>query len=107
MSSTDEKRLAKFWRDHLAPAAARLAARGAEPLDRGSSGSSWSDPPRDVPDLAELPVAELEALLTARLESAGLQELADIVPELMRLAAQLRPSHETAEEIDPFVYVMH
>ncbi len=106
MSSTDDK-LAKFWRELLKPTAERLTARGANLLDTGISGTSWSDPPSDVPELGELSPAQLEDQLRARFESAGLKELADIVPDLMRLATELRPSEDTDEEVDPFVYVMH
>ena len=107
MNSTDEKRLREFWRKRLNPAARSLAARGVELLDQGASGSSWNEPPREVPDLEELSCAELEGLLIARFESSGLHELSELVPDLMRLAAELRPSHESEDELDPFVYVMH
>ena len=107
MSSTDDDKLAKFWRDKLSPVAERLKARAAELLDEEKSGSTWSEPPRDVPELSELSPAALETELHARFEAAGMQELADIVPDLMKLAAELRPSDEADAEVDPFVYVMH
>ncbi|HIL80547.1 MAG TPA: hypothetical protein EYG54_04695 [Myxococcales bacterium] len=113
MSSTDkkatqnDKKLAKFWSDLLLPAAKKLKRRGAELLDTATSGSSWSKPPSDVPELSELSPAALADHLQARLEAEGLSELAEIVPNMMELADELRPSAQTDEEVNPFVYVMH
>ena len=110
MNSTDktiEKKLAKFWRDRLAPAAKKLKSRGKELLDVETSGSSWKVPASDVPELSDLSPATLEEQLRTRFQVEGLEELADIIPELMKLADDIRPSGETDEEIDPFVYVMH
>jgi len=107
MNSTDRRRLSKFWRKRFGPAAARLSARGASLLDEQASGSSWSEPAADVPELTELSPGDLEAQLIARLEAQDLAELAELIPDLMRLAAQLRPSLESEDELDPYVYVMH
>lgn len=107
MNSTDRRKLSKFWRKRFGPAAEQLSARGASLLDAEASGSSWSEPPGDVPELTELSPEDLERELIARLEAEGLEELAELIPDLMRLAAELRPSLESQDELDPYVYVMH
>lgn len=104
MSSTDDERIARFFDEILAPAARRCRA---PLLDAGKSGSSWQSPPGDVPDLGELSPDSLGEALQARLVAEGFPELAELVPELMRLAEALRPSGQVDDEVDPFVYVMH
>lgn len=106
-NSKMDKKLAKFWCDKLLPAAAKLKARGVELLDTETSGSSWSKPAIDVPELSDLSPAALGKQLQARFEAEGLSEIAELIPELMELASALRPSADTDEEVDPFVYVMH
>ena len=110
MNSTDKadaKKLAKFWRDRLSPAAERLKSRGKELLDVEISGSSWKVPASDIPELSDLSSSTLGEQLRARFVADGLEELADLMPDLMKLADEIRPTGETGEEIDPFVYVMH
>jgi hypothetical protein len=107
MSSTDEAKARRFWKEHLAPAADRLKARGAGPLDVSGVGSSWQPPHDDVPELSELTLEGLGEELRARFEAADLAELAEIVPELMKLAREMEPSTKDDGEVDPFVYVMH
>ena len=107
MSSINDNKLDKFWQERLRPVARTLKASGAELLDTKTSGSSWNKIHADVPELSDLSPGVFEEKFRARLESEGFKELADIIPDMMELATELRPSGDTDEEVDEFVYVMH
>ena len=107
MSSTEDKKIAEFWRTHLAPIAAALKKREVKLIDDAKTGSSWTEPDKEASDFENLTLETISEQLRERFENADLDELASLVPELLKLAEKLKPSVISDQEIDPYVYVMH
>ena len=60
MSSTEDKKIAEFWRTHLAPIAAVLNRREVKLIDDAKTGSSWTEPDKEASDFENLTLAPIE-----------------------------------------------
>ncbi len=107
MNLTNTKKLEKFWEEQLGPALENLQLRQKDLLDYQKTGSSWEKPADEIPDLCELSQSQIENELKTRFNADQLFELAEIVPDLMKLAREIRPTNDQAKELDEFVYVMY
>jgi len=107
MSSTDDAaRVRRFYEEHIAPAAARLAARGGSFFPLGPTPEpSWWVLPHEGAEFYRLENAQLEAALRERWRDVP--ELAALAPHLVELARSLEVQSEDDGEISPFVYVMY
>ena len=107
MSSTDERRVRRFFERHLVSAAEALRARGVRffPLGPDPDSESWYVDAPDGPDFRTLESDDLEARL--REQWTDHPELAALAGELMELARSLEVGEEDDGEISPFVYVMY
>lgn len=110
MSSTDEKGVRRFYREHLLPAAERLRTRGVSffPLAPDDAEETWyQPPPADVPEFVEVEPEQCEARLRQAWQAQGLPELAALAGPLMALARDLEMDEEQSADVSPFVYVMY
>ena len=109
MSSTDEDKLRRFFREKLAPAARRLRERGVDlfPTGPDPDAESWWEPGPTEEEFVELTPEQIEAALAARWQEAELPELAELAGPLMELARELEITEEPSSEVSPFVYVMY
>jgi hypothetical protein len=108
MSSTDdERRVQRFFDERIAPAAARLRARGVAffPLGPEPGAASWYSGPPEGPDFQPLQPADLAAALRA--QWSDVPELEALADPLVLLARSLEVQDEDDGEISPFVYVMY
>ncbi len=114
-TEVNDAALAQFFRDKLLPLARRVKARGdVFPMRPDPTQTSyWIDRPRRSPrrvDFEEPSVRapeELGAKLAAMWRARGRQDLADLAPQMQRLAADLRRTHNKQDDVSPFVYVMY
>ncbi|HVN40824.1 MAG TPA: hypothetical protein VMW19_21890 [Myxococcota bacterium] len=106
MSSTsDARRVRRFFAGHIAPTAERLQARGVSFFPLGPTPEeSWYAPPPEGADFQRLDPARLEAALAAQWRDCP--ELAALAPALCALARSLEHREEDGE-VSPFVYVMY
>jgi hypothetical protein len=110
MSSTDEAKLRRFYRDELCAAASALAQRGVQlfPLGAEPARARYYVPAdASAPELIAFESGALEATLRAHWEAQGLPELARLAPKLAALARELELSEEQSADVSPFVYVMY
>lgn len=110
MSSTDEKRIRRFYRQHLVPAAEQLRARGVSFFPLGpepGQGTWYASAPTDEPEFTEVEADQCERELRESWEAQGLPELAALAVRLMELAGELEMDEEQSAEVSPFVYVMY
>ena len=109
MSSTDEQKLRKFFRERLAPAGQAMRERGVElfPLGPDDAADSWWEPAPDGPEFVELAPEEIAPALAERWRDRGLSELVELAEPLMELAKELEIDEEPSGEVSPFVYVMY
>jgi hypothetical protein len=109
MSSTDEDKLRRFFREKLAPVAQKLRERGVDlfPMGPDPDSESWWEPGPTEEPFVELAPEEVEAALAARWQAADLPELVALAGPLMELARELEITEEPSSEVSPFVYVMY
>ena len=110
MSSTNEKRLRKFYQKKLVPTAARLHARGVYFFELGPNpeAESWYEPgPAEEPEFFTVEPEDCERRLRELWEGQGLPELAKLTRDLMKLAKQLDIEDEPSAELSADLYVMH
>lgn len=109
MSSIDEAKLRRFFREQLAPAAAALRERGVElfPMGPDPSAESWWEPAPADPEFVELDAEAIAPALAERWRAQDLPELAALAESLMELARELEVDEEPSSEVSPFVYVMY
>ena len=110
MSSTDEKRLRRFYRDHLVPVAERLRARGVSlfPVGPEPEADTWYRPgPSGEAEFVEIEIDDCERLIRELWEARGLPEIAELAGPLMELSRELEQTEEQSSEVSPFVYVMY
>ena len=110
MSSTDERKLRKFFAKRLLPVAESLRARGVRllPVAPHAEAESWyEDATRGEPDFTEIEAEDCERALREMWERQGLPELAALAADLMRLARDLDLDEEQAAEVSPFLYAMY
>jgi len=107
MNSIEDKKIEEFWRRHLAPLAEKVNNSKIKLIDDAKSGSSWTEPDKFALDFETLTIDTIAEKLQERFKNADLDELASLVPELIKLAEELKPSASDDQEIDPYVYVMH
>lgn len=116
MTSAADKQLRQFFQKHLLKVSVEFEKRGKKLL-----------PPNPDPDQSSYYVVrqhkvmsqadfeqggcatpqELEAGLRTLWERQGLPELEGLAAKIAKLAAELRPTQEQADSVDPFVYVMY
>lgn len=110
MSSTEPDRdalLAAFFREHLAPAAEKLKARGVELVEPGPDAgaeSYWHTREEGRAALVALDFDRLDESLRALW--AAHPELADLAGPLADLARVVEEERGEALEVDEFVYQM-
>ena len=110
MSSTDDAKLRRFFRDRIVPAAERLRERGCSFLSEGpdpEAGSWWVEGSGEEPVLIDFEADEAAEILHARWMSEGYPELAELAAPLIELAEALRTTQEESGEVSPYVYVMY
>lgn len=109
MSSTDERRLERFYRTRLVPAAEALRARGVSlfPLGPDDASESWYVGPPREPKFATLEVEACEDALRELWQENDRPELAALAEELMEIARRLEVRDEDSADVSPFVYVMY
>ena len=110
MSSTDDAKLRRFFRDRIVPAAERLRERGAGFLTEGpdpGAESWWVEVSEEEPVLIDFEADEAAEILHARWMSEGYPELAALAAPLLELAEALRTTQEESGEVSPYVYVMY
>jgi hypothetical protein len=110
MSSTDEAKLRRFYRDELCAAADALSARGVRffPLGPEPERETWYERvPPGLPELISFEPDEAERLVREQWEREGLPELARLARRLFALAHGLELSEEQSADVSPFVYVMY
>ncbi len=109
MSSTDDAKLRRFFRDRIVPAAERLRERGCSFLAEGPDpeAASWWVESEEEPVLIDFEADEAAGILHARWMSEGYPELAALAAPLIELAEALRTTQEESGEVSPYVYVMY
>ncbi len=114
-SSTDEKRLRRFFVEQLNPIALKLRKKGVSffapgPDDRtdGPDNDSWYVPyPENTSELTEFESGCLEEDLRKLWMSQGLNQLGDLAKPLADLARRLKmPAPSNDSDVSPFIYVM-
>jgi hypothetical protein len=110
MSSTDDARLLRFFRDRIVPAAEQLRERGCSFFAQGpdpEASTWWESGSEEEPALIEFDAADAARILNARWMSDGVPELAALAVPLLELAEELRATQEESGEVSPYVYVMY
>jgi hypothetical protein len=111
MTSTEDRRLGRFFDKRLVPLAERLRARGVRffPLGPDGEAESYYVPAsRGEPEFIELEgPAACEKALRDLWEGETMPELAALAGPLMALARRLEIREDQWSEISPFVYVMY
>ena len=110
MSWIEDRRLERFFRRLLVPAATALRERGVRFFPSGPEAEqeSWySEVPADEPEFGEIDAEQIGEILSAHWQEQGLPELAELGVPLQRLARQLKGSEEESADVSPFVYVMY
>jgi hypothetical protein len=117
MTDRLDRRSHTFFRDRVLPLAERTRARRRRRLPTGPdpSAASYYEPARrpcmeraDFVRASGLGPETLEAKLRELWQERGDAELAELAPELARLARGLAIEvAEEGDEISPFVYVMY
>tara|TARA_B100000900_G_scaffold357125_1_gene327243 strand:- start:71 stop:397 length:327 start_codon:yes stop_codon:yes gene_type:complete len=108
MSSTKEEKIAAFWKNNLNPVSNALKDKKKKLLDKSRVGSSWINSSEESLELEKLSFDEVFEKLRKRFQDSGFDDLASQVPNLKKLAQELKPQEEdTDNEIDPYVYMMH
>jgi hypothetical protein len=110
MSSTDERKLQRFFQKELSPAAAAIRTRGIELFPLGPDPereSYWEPGPEDEPEFIEILPDDFAAALEEYWNAKGLPELAALAAPLMAMARELEIQQEQSEELSPFLYVMY
>jgi hypothetical protein len=108
MNSTDERRIASAFHDHIEPAARQLRERGVRffPLGPDDEASWYAQPPTG-PDFFSLDPEACGRALRERWQAQDLPELVALVDPLIELAGGLEIAEEDTPDISPFVYVMY
>jgi len=110
MSSTDSRKLRRWFAKALVPVAKQLRARGVSffVLAPCPEADSWyEDGVGREPDFAEVEAQDCEHLLREMWEQQGLPELAALAADLMALARDLQTEDEQAADVSPSLYVMY
>lgn len=110
MSSTDERRLRRFFQEELVRAADELRRRGVSlfPLRPEPEQATWYVPgPAGEPEFVELEAEDCEQKLRDHWQAQGLPELARLAGPILELARSLELDEEQAADVSPFVYVMY
>ena len=110
MSSTDDARLLRFFRDRIVPAAEQLRERGCTFFAVGpdpEASTWWESGSEEEPVLIEFEAGDAARILHARWMSDGYPELAALAVPLLELAEGLRTTQEESGEVSPYVYVMY
>ena len=110
MSSTDERRLRRFFQDELVRAARELRQRGVSffPLRAEPEQPTWYVPgPVGEPEFVEFEAEDCERRLRDYWQAQGLPELARLAGPLLELAHSLELDEEQSADVSPFVYVMY
>ena len=110
MSSTDDARLRRFFRDRIVPAAEQLRERGCSFFAEGpdpEASTWWESGSEEEPALIEFEADDAARILHARWTSDGVPELADLAAPLLELAEELKTTQEESGEVSPYVYVMY
>lgn len=99
--------LSDFFRDRITPAAERLRARGVEwfPLSADGSAQTYYGTRSSGGDyIDEIKSGDIETRLQALW--ADVPELAELIPDLLRLSARLATTDDDVKEVPAFVYAM-